>query len=250
MILGASNCVGLRLLLIGCLLLWAGLSVADTGGDLHPLAPPDRSSPRATLESFIGQMNAAYTAYVHHEDAEAVSLAFGRAIDCLDLSQVAPTLHLDVGGYSALLLKEVLDRLELPPSDQIPGPEAGIVRWILPGTEIAIVRVDEGDLAGQYLFSGHTVESAREYFDRVRSLPYHPDATAGLLDIYLDNPGGLVPIDWSRALPEWLKQHFRTMARALRRSVGSMSLREDRKRCQSEWSKRNCLSIDDEEMRR
>jgi hypothetical protein len=38
-----------------------------------------------------------------------------RAIRCLDLSKVAPSVLLDVGIESGLLLKEVLDRIEIPP---------------------------------------------------------------------------------------------------------------------------------------
>jgi MscS family membrane protein len=113
----------------------------------------------------------------------------------LDLSQVAPTLHLDVGGYSALLLKEVLDRLELPAFDEIPGAEEELDRWTIPQTEIVIVRMEEGEHVDQYFFSAQSVDRLQEFYDRVRDLPYAPDASAGLLDIYLDNPGGLVPIN-------------------------------------------------------
>ena len=71
--------------LLGCLLLCATASKA-LAGDPHPLAPPDRSSPRATLQSFITQMNAAHRAYVGNADSNTVAQAFRRAIGCLDLS--------------------------------------------------------------------------------------------------------------------------------------------------------------------
>jgi len=198
----AQSTNGVRFLLAALLLAWS-IAVQASSVDRHPLAPPDRSSPRATLLSFIEHMNTAYSAYVHAENKEAVSHAFRRAIDCLDLSEVAPTLHFDVGGYSSLLLKEVLDRIELPAFDEIPGPDESVERWTIPQTEIAIVRIGEGELAGEYLISSQSVDRAQEFYDRVRDLPYTPGSTAGLLDIYLDNPGGLVPLNWARDLPDW-----------------------------------------------
>ncbi len=193
---------GIVLLLFGCLLFFATASKA-LASDPHPLAPPDRSSPRATLQSFTEHMNAAHWAYVGNTDSGDIAQALRRAINCLDLSKVAPTLHFDVGGYSALLLKEILDRLDLPAADAIPGKDADLERWTIPQTEIAIVRVKEGELAGQYLFSQRAVERLHEFYDHARQLPYRDGATKGLLDIYLENPGGLVPSHWAEKLPGW-----------------------------------------------
>lgn len=193
---------GLRWLLAGCLLLSAA-ALQAAGVDQHPLAPPDRSSPRATLQSFIEEMNAVHSAYVNIENTVDVSHAIRRAINCLDLSDVAPTLHFDVGGYSSLLLKEVLDRLELPAFNEIPGADENLERWTIPQTEIMLVRVQEGALAGQYLFSSESVARAQEFYQRVRDLPYLPGSSAGLLDTYIDNPGGLVPVNWAPYLPDW-----------------------------------------------
>ena len=52
---------GMRLGLFYCLILLATAPNAFAN-DPHPLAPPDRSSPRATLQSFITHMNAAHRA--------------------------------------------------------------------------------------------------------------------------------------------------------------------------------------------
>ena len=190
-----------RLLAVCLLLVAAALQAADL--DQHPLAPPDRSSPRATLRSFSEQMDAAQAAYAVRDNQDGIAQAFRRAIDCLDLSDVAPTLHFDVGGYSALLLKEVLSRLDLPAYEEIPGASEDLEHWTIPGTEIAIVRIKEGEFAGQYLFSSRSIERLPEFYERVRHLPYLPGASGGLLDTYIDNPGGLVPSHWARDLPGW-----------------------------------------------
>jgi MscS family membrane protein len=148
-------------------------------------------------------MGIAQTAYAEPDNRDGIAQALRRAIDCLDLSHVAPTLHFDVGGYSALLLKEVLARLDLPAYDEIPDAGEDLERWTIPGTEIGIVRMKEGDFSGQYLFSSRSVERLPEFYDRVRHLPYMPDASGGLLDTYIDNPGGFVPSHWARELPAW-----------------------------------------------
>jgi MscS family membrane protein len=192
----------MRLWLFYCLLLLATAPkvLAD---DPHPLAPPDRSSPRATLQSFITHMDAAHRAYVGGADSGDAARAFRRAINCFDLSDVAPTLHFDVGGFSALLLQEILDRLALPPAESIPGRETDVERWTIPQTEIAIVRIEEGEFTGQYLFSQRTVEHLHDFYDQVRQLPRLDGLDKGLLDIYLENPGGLVPAHWAEQLPAW-----------------------------------------------
>lgn len=193
---------GIGVLLFCCLFLCA-TAAKSLVNDPHPLAPPDRSSPRATWQSFLTHMSAAHRAYNTGADGADVALAFRRAIDCLDLSEVAPTLHFDIGGYSALLIKEILDRLDLPPAEDIPGSGTDLERWTVPQTEIAIVRIKEGELAGQYLFSRRTVKRLHEFFDDVRHLPRQDGASKGLLDIYLENPGGLVPSHWGTKMPAW-----------------------------------------------
>ena len=189
---------------VGLLLLTAFFSSA-LAGDVHPLAPPDRSSPGAVLYSFIDNMNTAQRAYVTGDPGGELAPAFKRAIDTLDLSDTAPTLHFDVGGFSSLLLKEILDRLELPKRGEIPEGDEALEHWTIPETEITIVRVTEGELADQYVFSKRTVERLPEFYDKAKSLPYRSDAMTGVLDIYLDNPGGLVPTHWADRLPGWSK---------------------------------------------
>jgi len=190
-------------LLLFCSLLFFTTTCTASASDIQHLAPPDRSSPRATLQSFITHMNTAHDAYVGGSDRDAVARAFRRAIDCFDLGEVAPTLHFDVGGFSALLLKEILDRLDLPAADTIPGKRADLDRWMIPQTEIAIVRIEAGELSGQYLFSQRTVERLHEFYEHVRHLPRRDGSDKGLLDIYLENPGGLVPSHWAEKLPAW-----------------------------------------------
>ena len=95
------------------LLLICGYS-AEAAQTLHPLAPPDTSSPRATLNTFLNEMNKAVDAYkAGHRDQARVFL--DRAVRCLNLDAEPPAIRPVLGLYAALYLKETLDRIDIPP---------------------------------------------------------------------------------------------------------------------------------------
>jgi len=220
------------------------------------LQPVDTDSPRATLNGFLDSINQAYAlvmeanralsarpprmsrAQAREVEAQATRL-LERATGVLDLSRMPEALRLEIGEEAALMLKEVIDRLILPPLDAVPdeimvaaaregvlGPftqAAGALRWRLPSTEIEIVEITEGDRQGEFLFSAETVKTIRDAFAAVRDLPYRkaafagteldypsPQASAGFYDYFVATPGHLVPrarlsgelID---RLPPWLK---------------------------------------------
>jgi len=220
------------------------------------LQPVDTDSPRATLNGFLDSINQAYAlvmeanralsarpprmsrAQAKEVEAQATRL-LERATDVLDLSQVPEALRLEIGEETVLMLKEVIDRLILPPLDAVPdeimvaaarqgslGPftqAAGALRWRLPSTEIEIVEITEGDRQGEFLFSAGTVKTIRDAYAAVRDLPYRkaafsgteldyrsPEASEGFYDYFIATPGHLVPrarlsgelID---RLPAWLK---------------------------------------------
>ena len=167
------------------------------------IGPADTSSPRATLESFIdacNELHAIITSehYFDRTSPEHYPTAV-RILDCLDLSGVAEYERLDVAGEVATCLKEILDRVELPPLEEIPdgdaieaagGPEK-LPRWPIPGTRIVIARVDEGPQQHEYLYSPDTVKRAKSYYRELESRPYRttgPPVSEGLYRWYL--PGG------------------------------------------------------------
>ena len=180
-----------------------------------PLAPPDTSSPRDTLRSLSANIFDAYRIYVDRNlysrsAPPEVEDHLRRAVRCLDLSAVPPALVRDVGLEAALMLKEVLDRIDLPSPEDIPGDETHPLpdKWVVPGTEITIARVTSGPHAGEYLFTPETVARAPEFYKRVKDLPYQPGAAEDVYRLYQFAPGWMVPRAVMTAMPAALKRPY------------------------------------------
>ncbi len=84
----------------------------------HPLEPPDRSSPRATLTTFLESVDLAWELY--SDGDPGFQEPFRKAKESLDLIEVPPLVFEEVSEKRTLVLKEVLDRIELPPWDEVP----------------------------------------------------------------------------------------------------------------------------------
>jgi len=203
------------------LFLWvmvAGSSIQSKEKSLNELA--DTSSPRATMESFLSTANRTYKLITEsardHEPTpwKEINLSAAEMLRCLDLSQV-PEYQRDVTGMeAAVVLKEIFDRIPLPPMKEIPGAEqiasqgdqAKLNSWQVPSTHIKIVLITEGDRAGEYLFSSDTVSKYNEYFRLYEDIPYKKNATENFDAWYLTLPGELVAPLVS-LLPEWCRDH-------------------------------------------
>lgn len=196
-------------------LAWATpVANAQNGNDLfdpHPLRPADTSSPRNTLNSFTTNIKTAIHAWRTGSPKEAISRPAGRAFETIDSSQLAQRGKVVKGIEIILLLKEILDRIELPPDEEIPGDEAvagadpPVTRWTIPNTSITIARIADGPRAGEYLFTAETVSRLREFYQQVKPLPYKPGADVGIFEDVAHGPGLFVPHAWGAALPEWSK---------------------------------------------
>ncbi len=186
-----------------------------------PLEPADTSSPRSTLRSFREDGRTIYDLIVAQKGERTSSRALvkpaaNRMIRCLDLSQQPDYLRKSVAAESAVCLLEVLDRVELPPEDEIPGPDdllnadgELLAKWRVPHTDITLYRVPDGARQGEYLFSPETVDLATEYYDRVAHLPYRNDqALRGLYRWFLSEPGTAWLAWIVHRLPDWTRARF------------------------------------------
>ena len=189
------------------------VSVGATTMEKYPLAPPDTDSPRNTLKSFIETVDNAYRLFISGErKTKEVEYYINRAIRCLDLSEVAPSVLEDVGLESVLLLKEVLDRIEIPTFREIPDRSAmkkeEFKKWAIPHTTITIALVKEGPRQGEYLFTAETVDRLKNFYERIEHLPYKPGSSVGVYEDYILGSGWMIPSSVIRVLPPFFKIKF------------------------------------------
>jgi MscS family membrane protein len=179
--------------------------------DPYPLRPADTSSPRDTLRSFNVSINKAIQAWQAGEPREAVVVSARRALETLDLSQLPERGLLAKRIETFLLLKEILDRIELPPQEEIPGNEEvadeqkPLSKWTIPNTRITIAKIEKGPRAGEFLFTAETVRRLEEFYEHVKNLPYKPGGVVGIYEDFAHSPGLIVPRSWATALPAWSK---------------------------------------------
>ena len=192
-----------------------GQEAIDPGKAIpSPLESANTASPRDTLRSFLKFINDGIRRWRDFRLERDISLnevrrPVRKALHCLDLSELPEASRYQLGLEKVLLLKEILDRVAIPPWEAIPGEEEvaekGITRWTLPGTELNIVRVEEGARVGEFLFSVDTVRQLELFYELARDLPYKPGSTEGIYESYLYGPGPWIPLRWIMKLPDWAK---------------------------------------------
>jgi MscS family membrane protein len=208
-------CLVLAASLATCLAI--GLAASDAQAShlfgAFPLEPPDTSSPRATLQSFL-DYSGAFDKAMREEPENPIKVreARQRAERCFDLSEVAPTIQGSVALESLLRLREILDRIPLPDIDTVPDSEEmknrNITLWRIPHTEIMIGRVAEGERVGSYLFTPETVDRLDEFYAEVRDLPYRDGAAQGIYEEYIYSSGWMIPDGFIAMLPGWMRQGY------------------------------------------
>jgi len=223
------------------------------------LKPADASSPRTTLEGFLQSVNVAYKLVsetnqallatpptltrteAREKEVMAINL-LQRASDTLDLSQVPEALRQDVSIETVLQLKEILDRMLLPPIDALPDIKiveaarkeakstasqiSGPFRWRFPNAPIEIVEIMEGERQSQFLFSIATVKRIGGIYKKIKDLPYRreqfggtelefrsPGLSPGFYEDYVAASGYLIPQAHMLSrfvdnLPDWFKIVF------------------------------------------
>mgnify|MGYP000621763799 CR=1 FL=1 len=209
----------------------------------NPISPPDTSSPRATLESFVYIMNEVNTIWLsvrdsydssnrfflteeEEEELVLVRALLAKAAQTFDLGDIPVTSRENASIEITLQLQEILDRIPSPEFADIPGAPAGSSKrsghasdlpdhWTLPGTSINLLRQESGERRGHYLFSKSSVERIPEDYAVVRVLPITADRGEDLFEYYIYTPGNLIAPLWYDVIeagPSWLQLHFADQA--------------------------------------
>jgi MscS family membrane protein len=112
----------------------------------------------------------------------------------IDLS-ILPAITRDESERRVMIqLKEVLDRVDLPPEQEIPDAkmmkELGKTRWQIPRTEVAIQQIESGPRKGDYIFSADTIERLSGMYEIAKSLPYVTRTTENWYERQIQYPIG------------------------------------------------------------
>ena len=195
-----------RVFLPFAIVAWTSIAAAETPA-VHPLEPPDRSSPQATISTFLDSVDAAWELYSAGNPDFRES--FFEAQTCLDLSEIPPLVFREASGKATLLLKDVLDRLDAVSLEQIPDTEMvaehGLTKWTVPHTEITLVQVADGEHQGEWLFSKQTVERAEEFYQKVQHLPLRPGRLGGHVEELRAGSRAVLLLKLVEVMPSWFK---------------------------------------------
>jgi MscS family membrane protein len=127
---------------------------------------------------------------------------------CLNLDSEPLALRPVLGLYAALYLKEILDRIDFPPLDEIPDTKTvesrKLTSWTLPRTEITIAAFKNGNTEGRFLFSPETVKGSEGFYNKVKTLQYKPGAEGALYEQLSSSAGPIVSKGLMDRLPRWM----------------------------------------------
>lgn len=217
-------------------LFFSGFAAASESQIKNPLAVASTQSPRDTLLGFLATMEERFNVsfgqngilhrylvsnqlYADEDDVRKTisEMLSAQALSTkhLDLSDLPQATLDEVSWRLCIQLKEILDRIDLPRSEDIPDTRSletrPIDRWTIPGTEIQIGRIQSGPKAGQYLFTQDTVKQIPMFFERIRGLPYKNGHTQGMYEMIFVRPSGLalfahqvIPPRWFFGIPAWM----------------------------------------------
>ena len=179
--------------------------------------PARTDSPRATMESFLRLRDQLETATLSYLDqpsragAAVLALLTDQLNSLIDLSAVPSAARRETGVRTYSLLMDIFGRVGAPDLTAIPDLEAvednGEDTFRIPGTPLRIVRIDEGEREGEFLFAASTVQIAPWFLEAVRDLPLETRLdTDSITTFGKQLTGPLIPSSLVEAVPPSLKR--------------------------------------------
>lgn len=190
-----------------------------------PVFVPENGDPQTTVQSFQEQTRKIRDLFVQHPEGidgevedDLIEL-FARGTYLIDVSDLPKADRFTRAHVAICQLSEVLDRIPLPPIEQVPDAEATQTQkldfWRIPGTGIALSRIQEGPRKDEWIFSKETVEQLDRLYHKLRKKPYREDANigaatpdGGLLNSYVQFTGPLLPSNFDLWMPPSLRVVF------------------------------------------
>lgn len=190
-----------------------------------PVFVPDSGDPQTTVQSFQEQTRKIRDLFVQHPEGidgevedDLIEL-FARGTYLIDVSDLPKADRFTRAHVAICQLSEVLDRIPLPPIEEVPDANAATTQkldyWRIPGTGIALSRIQEGPRKDEWVFSKETVDQLERLYHKLRKKPYRKDANigtatpdGGLLNSYVQFTGPLLPSNFDLWMPPKLRVVF------------------------------------------
>lgn len=194
--------------LILILVVFSGLGRANDS-----LILADTSSPARTLSSF---MSASDVLISHWQDENLHQLqaqtAYSQAIRTMDLSLVPNRSRKVVVMERIILLREILDRIDLDVLMRAPDieeiQERELRHWRFANTDIVLALQSYGDKTDQFLFSSTTIQMLPRWYRTMEPFKYSGEARADYYQEFLTSPGPLFSKQFIQSLPERFNQLY------------------------------------------
>lgn len=207
------------------LLLLSGLTkqaLAQTADENTPLVRevpfPRTESPRDLLASFIrikADIQSTLNRYIHNEteaDLQRFRLAALYMRSMINLSEVPPSDRRQVGDVTYIALMDIFGRVGFPNLDNVPNEDEfdadGVAIYAVPQTPLRIVRTEDGERAGEFLFGSRTPRMAPQFLRGIQGLPLRSDVPEvdSWTTFIPQLTGPWIPTDFVLALPDWLQR--------------------------------------------
>lgn len=179
---------------------------------------PRTDSPRSLLASFIrirADIEATLNRYINHDteaDLQRLRQAALYMRSMINLSDVAPSDRAQVGDVAYIALLDIFGRVGLPNLDNVPDENSfdadGVAIYTVPRTPLRIVRTEEGERAGEFLFDSRTPRLAPQFLKGIQGLPLRSDVPE--IDSWTtfvpQLTGPWISNDFVLSLPDWLQR--------------------------------------------
>jgi MscS family membrane protein len=210
------------LLLVATVVLCGSLLAPRTGlaqenrNQVWLLKGSDRSTPQAWITSFTSEA-ARLEALMREYEANRTSaslLRYSKQLEVLqrffDLDAVPAAFRETVGNDAAVQMIDILNRLptaQIQPAATMPGAEPWVTGpvWAIPGTEIVLVRRQDGSDAGNFVMPADVIAQLPNFHVQIMSLPSLRETEFDdMQSIQANLTGPLFPRQVAAALSRWL----------------------------------------------
>ncbi len=209
-------------LLVICYTPAVGQTPAESAGpsiDFNPYFT-NLSSPRDTLQVFLATTDRLYDLIrddgFNPKNWAEIQRITARQMKMFDVRNVPLNHRQDTTVETVVYLREALARVTLPPLVEVPDEDEMFARikdgklaiYVIPGTAIEIVYIEEGPYAHRFQFSADTVRDAEENYRSWKAKPYVDKHIMGLYEAFFLRAGPHIPDSFIHSLPAWMQQKF------------------------------------------